>query len=856
MPGGEYLSPESLATLWTKLSRWASTAVKADGGLSAFLGKRAEKWQRVGRVTFHLAENRADSEKPFAFMATYVDSLTAEGRDRHMPLGQALSRYAGEGDRLTLLKLLTPVREAAERLAWVAAMADSGAVFRPQAMDADRAHRFLMDVPELERSGLMVRIPDWWRRRPRARVSITIGQNHSPVLGMGSLLDWDVRLAVGDMAIEREDLERLLASGERLVLFKGQWMEADREKLQEALDWWSQARAASGNGQISFLSAMRLLAGYPGADIGSNAPESANLKTSGWVGVEAGAALRPILESLRSPGKAKPPRSLEATLRPYQEEGLSFLSLITGLGLGALLADDMGLGKTIQVLALLLADQERLAGLNGKNGSDGKNGKNGSGGHNGQGGSREAISREAQPKNGKNGQEAQEAQGSLAERLALPSLLVAPASLLGNWLSEARRFAPSLKLRVYHPSEASKEDLALWDKDPDSLTRDCHLVVTSYSMLNRRLDLFSEIQWRFCVLDEAQAIKNPGSGQAKATKKIKAFARLALTGTPIENRLTDLWSIFDYLNPGLLGSAAKFREAVSELDKRHGQDQYGPIRRLVSPYLLRRLKTDKRVIDDLPDKTETDVQCFLTEDQAKLYALVVGELKNSLGEFEGPDDSFRRRGMVLQTLMRLKQLCNHPAHLTGDKDWRPERSGKFLRLSELVSELKERQERMLVFTQFQEVIEPLSLYMEKLFGRPGLVLHGGTPVGKRRGLVELFQSDDGPPFFILSLKAGGTGLNLTAAGHVFHFDRWWNPAAEDQATDRAYRIGQKKNVLVHKCVTRGTVEEKVDAMLKDKRRLAGEILSKGGEMDLAGLDDEALLNVISLDLDRALMRKG
>jgi non-specific serine/threonine protein kinase len=431
---------------------------------------------------------------------------------------------------------------------------------------------------------------------------------------------------------------------------------------------------------------------------------------------------------------------------------------------------------------------------------------------------------------------------------------VAPASLIANWKAEAERFSPTLRLNIYHPSENPRDVLAGWEQEPGSICRDCDLVVTSYALLSRRLEFFENLEFRMVILDEAQAVKNPSTAQSRAVRKLKANARLALTGTPIENRLTDLWSLFDFLNPGLLGDFPKFQAAVSALERRE-EDQYGPLRRLVAPYLLRRLKSDNRIIADLPDKVETSLYCHLTPAQAKLYTQVVERLQAALKDFAKTGDSgrMRRRGLVLQSLMRLKQLINHPAHMTGDGDWNPSLSGKFMRVAELARTMAERQDRLLVFTQYQEIIQPLMDHLAGIFGSPGLSLHGGTPVKARRELVESFQRPDGPPFFILSLKAGGTGLNLTAAGQVIHFDRWWNPAVEDQATDRAYRIGQKKNVLVHKCVTRGTLEERIDAMLRDKRQVAGEILSGGDELNFADMDDDALMDLVGLDIDRALL---
>ena len=358
----------------------------------------------------------------------------------------------------------------------------------------------------------------------------------------------------------------------------------------------------------------------------------------------------------------------------------------------------------------------------------------------------------------------------------------------------------------------------------------------------------AEVSWRLVILDEAQAIKNPGTRQSRAVRKLPAAARIALTGTPVENRLGDLWALFDFLNPGLLGSRKVFQSFVNSLQARE-ENPFAPLRRLVGPYILRRLKTDREIISDLPEKTETARYCYLTPAQVKLYGQVVRTMKR---EMESAVD-IARRGLVLRSLLRLKQVCNHPSQLSGDGEYRPADSGKFLRLAEICEELAERQERVLIFTQFREIIDPLADHLTAIFRQSGLVLHGATGVGERRGLVARFQSDDGPPFFILSLKAGGTGLNLTAASHVIHFDRWWNPAVENQATDRAFRIGQRRNVLVHKFMTTGTVEERIDEMIAEKQKLADDILSGDGEVNLTELSDEALMDLVRLDVTRAAL---
>jgi non-specific serine/threonine protein kinase len=530
---------------------------------------------------------------------------------------------------------------------------------------------------------------------------------------------------------------------------------------------------------------MRLLSG---ASIDAN---DADAPTAQWAHVQAGSWLAQALDGCRGPeglARVDPGDGFQATLRPYQETGLRWLYLLAQLGLGACLADDMGLGKTVQILALL----QTLA----------------------------------------------------AAAKKTPSLLVAPASLLANWALEAARFTPGLKVWIAHPSfPMTEESNAL--KPPDFSAVD--LVVTSYGTLLRQ-DWIGQTNWRLAILDEAQAIKNPNAKQTRAVKSLKASARIALTGTPIENNLRDLWSIFDFVNPGLLGSAKAFANFTKTLATQP-HVSYAPLRKLVQPYILRRLKSDRSIIADLPDKTEIKAFCPLTKKQAALYQAAVGELEEAL---EQAGEGIGRRGLVLASLMRLKQICNHPSQWLGDGAYDEAESGKFERLREIAEAIAGRQEKLLVFTQFKEIIAALEKLLASAFGRRGLVLHGETPVAKRKELVKTFQEDERTPFFVLSLKAGGSGLNLTGASHVVHFDRWWNPAVENQATDRAYRIGQKRNVLVHKFVCRGTIEAKIDLLIDSKRQLADDFLGSGGEINLTEMSNSELLRLVALDLDAAI----
>ena len=793
MRGGEYLSSAVLTRIWEALDAWGHEAAKAAGGVEKLVSTRAPAWHQVGRVCFHLAENKNDEARPFAFMATYAVGFGAAGRLKHLPLRKALDEYTGAKNRSALIKLLSPVHEAAKACPWVKALVDSAELYQPKAWTAARAYQLLRSVPALEESGLSVRLPNWWKKRPRPRVSVTIGGQKKAVLGAAEMLDFDVRMALGGEEVSAQELEALLTGEDGLVFFKGQWVEVDKEKLREAIDHWESLREQAKDGKISFVEGMRLLAGAS-ADL---THEGQAEEERPWVHVEAGGAMRDVLAGLRSPAAlevVKKVPGLKATLRPYQEEGLAWLRFLAGLGLGACLADDMGLGKTVQVLALLLCERDANDG---------------------------------------------EGRG--------PSLLVVPASLLGNWRAEARRFAPALKLLFLHPAETSRERLEDIAEKPEKHVAKADLVVTTYAMLTRQKWL-AERTWHLVILDEAQAIKNPSTTQSKAARKLKAHARIAMTGTPVENRLGDLWSLFDFINPGLLGSAAVFKKFVKGLEARQS-DQYAPLRKLAGPYILRRMKTDRAIIADLPEKTETSRYCNLSKPQVKLYEQTVRFMQSALESADG----IKRRGLVLQTLMRLKQICNHPSQLSGDGEYKAAHSGKFLRLAEICGELAERQEKVLVFTQFREIIDALEAHLAGVFGRSGLILHGGTSVKKRQTIVETFQREDGPPFFILSLKAGGTGLNLTAASHVIHFDRWWNPAVENQATDRAFRIGQERNVLVHKFVTRGTVEERIDEMIEEKRKMADEVLSGEGEVNVTELPDDELLNLVRLDVSRAAL---
>ena len=491
------------------------------------------------------------------------------------------------------------------------------------------------------------------------------------------------------------------------------------------------------------------------------------------IGMEAEGWIKDILDRLYQRVQLTPidvPATFQGQLRPYQLRGVSWLAFLRQFGFGSCLADDMGLGKTVELITLLLHEREN--------------------------------------------------KNKAPQQQLNPTLLICPMSIVGNWQREVRRFAPSLSVMIHHGAErlsgpAFREEARRHD-----------IVITTYSLALRDKGHLVEIEWENVVIDEAQNIKNETAKQTQAIKSLDARHKIALTGTPVENRLSELWSIMEFLNPGYLGSGTEFRKSFAlPIERYRDAEQAAVLKQLVQPFVLRRLKTDKEIIQDLPDKLEMKVFCNLTQEQASLYEAVVKEM---LEKIEEEAEDMTRRGLILSALMRLKQICNHPAQFMSDGSSLQRRSGKLARLEEMLEEVLAEGDKALIFTQFAEMGTLLRQYLQEALGVETLFLHGGTPEKQRDILVQRFQEERrGAPLFILSLKAGGVGLNLTAANHVFHFDRWWNPAVENQATDRAFRIGQKKNVQVHKFVCAGTLEERIDQMIEQKKDLAERIVGAG-----------------------------
>src|ERR1035438_4222176 len=660
-------------------------------------------------------------------------------------------------------------------------------------LDTAGAFRFLKETgPLLSGAGFGVLLPDWARKarlglKLTSRSASTAGSAGGSVkdaaFGLNDLVQFRYDLAVGDQALDPDELAELARLKIPLVRIRGQWVELDERNLKAAMRFLE--RHQSGEMRAGDA----LVAGLRGPE--DDLPVT-GIDADGWLGdLLSGQADRRL-------APMGTPKSFRGTLRPYQERGVAWLSFLSSLGLGGILADDMGLGKTIAVLALLSHERESRS-IKGKRAVA-------------------RVSEDLQP--------------------TKPTLLVCPMSLVGNWQREAERFTPHLAVHVHHGSDRLSGDglrAALNAAD---------LVITTYAIAVRDRDELAEITWGRVVCDEAQNIKNPGTRQARAVRSLPAGSRIALTGTPVENRLSELWSIMEFTSPGLLGPAEKFRTEFAIPVERHGDEEVsGRLRRLTGPFILRRVKTDKTIISDLPEKQEMKVWCNLTPEQASLYQATVTDM---LARIEAAEEGIERRGLVLATMAKLKQVCNHPAHLLGDSSRLPGRSGKLARLEEICDEVVAAGERALCFTQYAEFGRMLQPHLAARLGCPVLFLHGGTAKKKRDTMVEEFQHLNEPAVFLLSLKAGGTGLNLTAANHVIHVDRWWNPAVEDQATDRAFRIGQTRSVQVRKLVCAGTLEEKIALMIKDKRGLAASVVGTG-EGWLTELSTSALRELFTLE---------
>ncbi|WP_175935213.1 DEAD/DEAH box helicase [Corynebacterium sp. Marseille-P4321] len=642
------------------------------------------------------------------------------------------------------------------------------------------------------------------------------------MMGLDTLMRYDWRLSVGGVELSDEEMAELVRSKSGLVKLRGEWVLANTreiEKTKKYLESLKNTSVEEAKREAEAAETRARLAEAAGSDDAEELAAAARaarehyeqLKEAEGTGEVPASALRqlaleagpeqpveftgsPWFTSLMggadrpAPERVELPETVQAELRDYQRRGVDWLYFMSRNNVGAVLADDMGLGKTLQLLTLLAVEE-----------AEGK----------------------------KTG----------------PTLVVAPTSVVGNWAREAARFVPGMKVMVHHGPARAKGDELFADIEA------ADLVITSYGTISRDVQDFSRVRWDHVVLDEAQAIKNAGTQASKSVRALPSRHRIALTGTPIENKLSELRSILDFVNPGMLGSQTFFRnhfaKAIeSQRDPVLAEEMGQRLQRLTASFILRRLKTDTTIIEDLPDKDEHVVAVDMTSEQAALYKALVDEMKRELENRQG----IARKGLVLATITRIKQICNHPAHFLGDGSpvtvkGKP-RSGKVEKLMELLATAAETGQRVLIFTQYKAFGDILQPYLSDRLGEDVPFLHGGVGKNARDRMVERFQSPDGPQAMLLSLKAGGTGLNLTAASMVIHLDRWWNPAVENQATDRAFRIGQDKDVTVYKLITKGTMEESIQDILDGKTQLAGAVVGQG-EGWITELDTDELAQLIS-----------
>lgn len=655
-----------------------------------------------------------------------------------------------------------------------------------ETLHEEQAWRFLTeDSLRLAEAGVIIFLPSWWEKlkdlKPvlRAKVKSSVGSSQESLLGLDTLMNFDWKLATNGVELSEEEFQQLMEQKKRLVFIRGKWIQLNpehMEKIRRVLDKLDRQG-------LPFREVLehQLIPSPTAVDEKGNAPSDedqglleiqVNKHLSHLIGQLQEASTIPILE---------PSQDLQGHLRPYQQAGSSWLMFLRRFGLGGCLADDMGLGKTIQMIAYLLAVREQ-------------------------------------------------------EKPGVPTLLICPTSVLGNWQKELERFAPVLRVHLHYGAQRQKGEAFL------PAIKGTDVVLTSYALSHLDQEELSSLQWDCICLDEAQNIKNAYTKQAKAIRQLIGRHRIALTGTPIENRLTELWSIMDYLNPGYLGSLQLFRgRFVTPIESENDQHKITQVQRLISPFLLRRTKKDPAIELDLPDKEELKVYAPLTSEQASLYEGLIQDTFERLNQLSG----MQRRGLILAMLTKLKQLCNHPALYLKEplSTTLKDRSNKMEELLSIVQHVCEKKEQCLIFTQYVEMGKMIQAYLEQMLGQKAFFLNGGTPKAKRDQLITQFQEGE-TNVFILSLKAGGTGLNLTAANHVIHFDRWWNPAVENQATDRAHRIGQKRYVQVHKLVTLGTLEERIDEMLERKLALSEHIIQ--GENWITELSTDELRDLFVL----------
>ncbi|WP_223067090.1 DEAD/DEAH box helicase [Paenibacillus caui] len=782
-------------------------AIAAAGGLPpAALGSEAAGEDPFFRLFLRLEPPEQWEEHPFWTLSFWAES--SEDASLLLPADAIWNSPAADitlGGRVykdAKIQLLTSLYKAAAYSPEVREAMNSPMPDGTELRQEEVFPFLTRTVPLLRKNGVTLQMPSKWTKegKRRAGVKLKMGewdqagnQDRQAGLGVQQLLSFRMEAALDGKILNEQELAELASAKTPLVFFQGEWIEIDVKEIRQVLRYIKKHE----EGSMTFSELMHLASGLA--------------EDEQWEGLHiAGFEMEGMLDFLvrgegTGLGLSKPrpvPGTLQGTLRPYQERGFQWLTQMRDLGFGALLADDMGLGKTVQVITAMLDGNGNGNGSRNSNDSDNDNGN--------------------ENDNGNGGADAH--------------LIICPTSLLGNWQRELNRFAPQLSVYIHHGSKRLHGEAFL------NACRQHDVVLTTYQLVGRDAAEMHEAVWSAIVLDEAQYIKNFGTKQAQSVMKLKAPQRIAMTGTPVENRLGELWSIFQFLNPGYLGSAAAFRRQYAP-GSENRPEALTKLRKLVAPFLLRRLKSDPDIRKDLPKKIEMKSYCTLTAEQAALYRSVTDELLVRLGDSSG----IARKGMVLSSLTRLKQICDHPALQRGEseKPAAADRSGKLERLLELTDTVTENGEAALIFTQYVRMGELLARQIGTRYGFQPFFLHGSVHKPERDAMVRAFQDGSGPPLFILSLKAGGVGLNLTRANHVIHYDRWWNPAVENQATDRVFRIGQEKNVEVHKLICQGTLEERIDELIERKRSLSEQVVGSG-EQWLTEMSTEELQDLITL----------
>lgn len=749
-----------------------------------------------GQIFFHLAESKLEPY-PFAFMASYTE--LENGRVQHYALAHALEKY--KHDQAYILQLISSLSTLEKESSLIRKLMSTGELFQPIYFTDEEAYQFLQELELYERVGIRAKVPRWWTRvHQPAKVQLKV--ETGAAFSKDKLLAFRPEIEYNGITVSPDELEEFLHMSEGLHAFKETWIEVDHKRITELLakanDLHEQTR-----GGLSLL-------------------DSLQLATKNQDFLDISCVLnyfKQALNKLTTCENYTVPSTLHARLRAYQLQGYQWLRAMDKLNLGVILADDMGLGKTLQIIAYLdaLRTQKESSALATGDGNDGNEAPLANGAD-------DALAPAAAPVTA---DDAPVLAQKSAARSQQKVLIVMPSSLLANWEEELKKFAPYAPFVTYHGK---------------TRTIGPFITLTSYGMLKREAALLQQ-QWDVVILDEAQAIKNTSSQQAKAVKVLHSRMKIALTGTPIENDLMDLFSIFDFILPGYLGSAYSFQKYARMLEtKTHGYQQ---LQQATAPFIMRRVKTDKAIIHDLPKKMEHKEYIDLTPKQAALYRKTLAAFKKAIEDTTNQTD---RRGMIFTTLTHLKQITNHPSQYSGNDVYKPSESGKFIRLAQLVEEIYNARERVLIFTQYKEIIPHLSAFLCDTLGRSvqPLVLHGGVNPQARQNVVNAFNGDSYHPFMILSLRAGGVGLNLTGANHVIHFDRWWNPQIEKQASDRAYRIGQTKDVMVHYFICRQTLDMSIDALLEKKKELSTSAIAENKAPSLTTLSNKELFEFFGL----------